>query len=284
MTAFAHHRAEHSWGTLTWELRSVNHRYLDLQFKLPELWRGVEPALREALRQQLARGKVECALRVHSENSADTTLELNEALAQQLIAAAQQLQQRIDGAAALDPLQLLQWPGVLSQSEVDSDAVQSAILAAFSEALAELGATREREGSELRAFIEQRLQQIATITAELRQRMPEIVAAQRHKLQQRLADLQVQLDAERLEAEVALLAQKLDVDEELDRLQTHVAEVKRVLAKGGACGRRLDFLMQELNREANTLSSKAVVSDSTAAAVELKVLIEQMREQIQNLE
>lgn len=284
MTAFAHQRAEFPWGAAAWEIRSVNQRYLDLNFKLPELWRHLEPALRDALRATLSRGKVEVSLRVQMQSTGGESLKINQTLAAEVMAAAVDIQRRLDHPASIDPLAILQWPGVVGETQPDADEVQQALLALFDKALKEQGAGREREGAELKAMIEQRLAQIGEITARLRDAMPQLVQAQRDKLTQRLASLDIKLNDERLEAEVALLAQKIDVAEELDRLDTHVHEVQRILKKGGACGRKLDFLMQELNREANTLSSKAVVADSTQSAVELKVLIEQMREQIQNIE
>lgn len=284
MTAFAHQRHEFDWGTAAWEIRSVNQRYLDIGFKLPELWRALEPPLRDALRQRLSRGKLEVVLRLQLQPQADSQLQVNHALASQLITAAETLQQQLKNSAAIDPLAILKWPGVVGDTQIDTDTIQQALLDLFEQALAELEAGRKREGAELKSLVEQRLTQITAITTQLRALMPQLVQAQRDKLTQRLASLQLQLNDERLEAEVALLAQKIDVAEELDRLDTHVQEVQRILNSGGACGRKLDFLMQELNREANTLSSKAVVADSSQAAVELKVLIEQMREQIQNIE
>ncbi|WP_372862697.1 YicC/YloC family endoribonuclease [Spongiibacter sp.] len=283
MTAFAHRRSEHSWGTAIWELRSVNHRYLELSFKLPENWRQLEPELRERLRDNLQRGKVECSLRL-SLKEQEQQLSLNHELAEQLLNTAHALRADITHAAPINVLEVLRWPGVMQSAEPDGDTISKDLLTAFAEALNDQRDNRRREGAALAQLIEQRLHSIDQIVAELRQRMPEIVAGQRDKLRSRLAELQAELDSDRLEQEMALIAQKADVDEELDRLDTHVKEVRRVLSKGGAAGRRLDFLMQELNREANTLSSKAVVADSTQAAVELKVLIEQMREQIQNIE
>ena len=283
MTAFAHRRSEHPWGTAIWELRSVNHRYLELSFKLPEGWRQLEPELRDRLRSALQRGKVECSLRLSLQGQ-DQQLQLNRPLAQQLLDTAHQLRADIAHAAPIDAMDIMRWPGVMQSAELDGDSVSHDLLAAFADALDDQCAHRQREGDELAALIEQRLRSIGEIVTDLRARMPEIVSGQRDKLRSRLAELQAELDSERLEQEMALIAQKADVDEELDRLDTHVKEVRRVLKKGGAVGRRLDFLMQELNREANTLSSKAVVAESTQAAVELKVLIEQMREQIQNIE
>ena len=285
MTAFARKSTEHAWGTLVWELRSVNHRYLEPSFKLPEAMRALEGKLREQLRKKLARGKVECGLRYQQGSNANQqSLTINQVLLQQLVDAGSQLREQMPDAAALDPLTLLQWPGVIQQADGNSDAMAQDCLADFDEVLSQLLQSREREGAELKQHIFQRLDQIADITGAVREQLPGILQAQRQRLQQRLDELTAELDNDRLEQEMVLLAQKADVDEELDRLDTHLVEVRRVLDKGGACGRRLDFLMQELNREANTLSSKSIVSDTTQAAVELKVLIEQMREQIQNIE
>ncbi len=283
MTAFAHQRSEFPWGNATWELRSVNHRYLELSFKLPESWRHLEPKLRDELRALFQRGKLECSLKLQLQEE-EHTLSLNSELANQIIDSAQSLRDRVDNPAPLNLLELLRWPGVIRPTELDGEAIGKDLMQSFVTATQEQLANRHREGDALAALIQSRLEQISTIVADVRARMPGIIEQQRSKLIQRVAELKVELDNDRLEQEVALIAQKADVDEELDRLDTHVAEVKRVLKKGGACGRRLDFLMQELNREANTLSSKAVVTDNTQAAVELKVLIEQMREQIQNIE
>ncbi|MBD2857434.1 YicC family protein [Spongiibacter sp. KMU-158] len=283
MTAFAHQHTEFSWGSATWELRSVNHRYLELSFKLPDSWRLLEPKLRDALRQQLQRGKVECALRIKLREN-DQELAVNHALVSQLINASRSLETQLSEHNPINVLDLLRWPGVIQATELDSETLSANLMDSFAEALAEHIRGRHREGESLSELINQRLDQISEIVATVRQRMPDIVQQQRDKLLQRIAELKVELDSNRLEQEIALIAQKADIDEELDRLNTHVEEVRRVLKKGGACGRRLDFLMQELNREANTLSSKSVVADNTQAAVELKVLIEQMREQIQNIE
>jgi uncharacterized protein (TIGR00255 family) len=267
-----------------WEIRSVNHRYLEPSFKLPESLRALETQLREKLRKQLSRGKIECGLRIQYQGTDSSKLQINQHLARELISAAESIKQLMDKPAAIDPLEILQWPGVISESEIDSDLIQQQAMALFQTSLEQLIHSREREGSELKQFIEQRLESIETITRAIRIQLPDILAAQKQKLLNRLQELKAELNEDRLEQELVILAQKADVDEELDRLQTHVGEVRRVLAQGQACGRRLDFLMQELNREANTLSSKSIVSDTTQASVELKVLIEQMREQIQNIE
>ncbi|MEE8057172.1 MAG: YicC/YloC family endoribonuclease [Pseudomonadales bacterium] len=285
MTAFARQSSQHDWGSLVWEIRSVNHRYLEHTFKLPESMRQIENNLREKLRTQLSRGKVECSLRLQMQPSGSTShINIDNDLLSQIITAGEAIQKQLQEPSALNPLQLLQWPGVMSEPNANNEIISESILAFFQVSLEQLVESREREGAVLQQFIEQRLDTIADITTAVRQQLPAILQAQRQKLHDRLEELKVELDTDRLEQEMVILAQKADVDEELDRLDAHINEVHRVLNKGGICGRRLDFLMQELNREANTLSSKSIVNDTTQAAVELKVLIEQMREQIQNIE
>ncbi len=283
MTAFAHQHTEFSWGSATWELRSVNHRYLELSFKLPENWRQLEPKLRDPLRKQLQRGKVECALRIKLRDD-DQELTVNHALIKQLITAANSLSNELPQSSPINILELLRWPGAMQATELDSDTLSANLLNSFEQALQEHIRGRQREGESLAQMINQRLDHISDIVTEVRGRMPDIIQQQRDKLSQRIAELQVELDNDRLEQEIALIAQKADIAEELDRLDTHVTEVRRVLKKGGACGRRLDFMMQEFNRESNTLGSKSISTEITQSAVELKVLIEQMREQIQNIE
>ncbi len=285
MTGFARREAKLPWGTLVWEIRSVNHRYLEPNFRLPEDFREIEPALRDAMRKALQRGKVEASLNVHWEQEGESELGVNLAKVAQLTKAANQINQLLgDEAAPVNALEILRWPGVIQKQELDRDALHQAALELFDSALDSLIEHRSREGAELEQLILSRLDSVSAQVVKVRARMPEILAAQRDKLQAKLSALQVELDPERLEQEIVLLAQKADVDEELDRLDTHVIEVKRSLKQTDSLGRRLDFLMQELNREANTLSSKSIVSDTTQAAVELTVLIEQMREQIQNIE
>ncbi|KUJ83934.1 YicC family protein [Microbulbifer flavimaris] len=283
MTAFGRAESPYDTGIATWELRSVNHRYLEPHFRLPEAARSLESQLRERLRKQLARGKLELTLSLKSNPGEETTLQVDEDLARAVVDAAKRVSPGID-TLPLNPLQVLQWPGVIAEPETDTEAQSRAILDAFDAALSQLSENRAREGAELRRFIEQRLDAISEQVASVRALLPQILQAQREKLHSRLEELLGELDAERVEQEIVLLAQKADVDEELDRLDAHVTEARRVLAGGGPIGRRLDFLMQEFNREANTLSSKSVVTDTTQAAVELKVLIEQMREQVQNIE
>ncbi|WP_415889630.1 YicC/YloC family endoribonuclease [Neptuniibacter sp. SY11_33] len=283
MTAFARQEAEHEWGSLSWEIRSVNHRYLEPHLRLPENLKELEGFLREQLRKNLSRGKVECTLRFNPE-AKEQQLVVNPAYAQEVVQAAEQIQGMLKEHQALDPLELLRWPGVLQDTKLDMDLVKKSAKDLFGAALDDLIEGRGREGVELATLINQRLDAISEIVKEVREKMPQILQNQRDNLHQRLAELKVELDEGRVEQEIALLAQKADVDEEMDRLDTHVQEVRRVLKQKGPIGRRLDFLMQELNREANTLSSKSIVASTTQCAVELKVLIEQMREQIQNIE
>ncbi|MDX1369710.1 YicC/YloC family endoribonuclease [Pseudomonas sp.] len=283
MTAFA--RAEQAGpnGTLSWELRSVNHRYLEPHLRLPDAFRDLEGAVREALRNGLSRGKVECTLRF-AEESAGQPLQVDRERAAQLVAAAESVASLIKHPAPLNPLEVLSWPGVLVADAADPQALNKAAMSLFKQALEELKQSRSREGIELAKLLSDRLDSIDGEVAALRELVPQMLAMQRQKILDRSAELQVELDPQRLEQELVILAQKSDVAEELDRLSTHVSEVRRVLKSGGAAGRRLDFLMQELNREANTLGSKAFDTRSTQAAVNLKVLIEQMREQVQNIE
>ena len=283
MTAFARNEQATAHGTLSWELRSVNHRYLEPHLRLPEAFRDLEGAVREALRQGLSRGKVECTLRF-AEESAGKPLQVDADRARQLIAAAEQVAALIQQPAPLNPLEVLAWPGVLVADSADPQALNAAALKLFDQAIGELKAGRAREGAELAKLLNERLDSILDEVAALRELVPQMLAGQRAKIETRFAEMQAELDPQRLEQELVLLAQKSDVAEELDRLSTHVSEVRRVLKAGGAAGRRLDFLMQELNREANTLGSKAFDTRSTQAAVNLKVLIEQMREQVQNIE
>ncbi|KFZ29435.1 hypothetical protein IDAT_03530 [Pseudidiomarina atlantica] len=283
MTGYARleHKAE--WGTITWELRSVNQRFLETFFRMPEQFRGMENMLREKLRKQLQRGKVESNLRVSFNEQTEGGLQLNEELAKSVISSANWIANQ-SVSAQLNPLDVLRWPGVVAQEEADMDAIQNDVAAAFDAAVAEFVSNRQSEGKALERLIEERLEGVSDQVSIVRKRMPEVLEWQRERLLTRLAEARVELDPQRLESEMVMLAQKTDVAEELDRLDTHVVETRKILRKGGACGRRLDFMMQEFNREANTLGSKSISTDITNAAVELKVLIEQMREQIQNIE
>lgn len=283
MTAFARAERASAHGTLSWEVRSVNHRYLEPHLRLPDALRELEGPVRDALRQQLSRGKVECTLRLAEETSRAVP-RVDTAHAAQLIAAAEAVSALIAQPAPINPLEILGWPGVLQTEGADMQALSEEASVLFSQVLAELKAGREREGQELARLIGERLDAMQKEVAALRALVPQMLALQRQKILDRFTELKAELDPQRLEQELVLLAQKSDVAEELDRLSTHVQEVRRVLKAGGAAGRRLDFLMQELNREANTLGSKAFDPRSTQAAVNLKVLIEQMREQVQNIE
>lgn len=283
MTGFARTVAQNQQGILSWEIRSINHRYLEPTIRLPDVFRELEPALRQKLREGLGRGKVDCQLTfqpVEHLNDIDINLEM----ARQYLEACETVSQLMADPAPISPLDVLKWPGVLRQAEADTEALHQAALRGFDDALEELRQHRRREGESLADHIRQRLNAISAITVQVRQLMPQLLEAQRSRLLTRLEELNVQLPPERLEQEVVLLAQKSDVDEEIDRLDTHVSEIFNVLKRNEPVGRRLDFLMQELNREANTLGSKSQSSQTTQLSVELKVLIEQMREQIQNLE
>jgi len=285
MTGFARQEAKHPWGTLIWEVRSVNHRYLEPHFRLPEFIRELEPSLREQMRKSLSRGKVEASFTYQLGNSdGSQELNLNKVLLKQITDAVGQVNKAVDNTAPLNPLELLRWPGMIADHDIDRDEILKAALALFKQALTSLVEHRAREGQELKLLIEQRLDGTTEQVKLVRDILPSILQGQRERLLEKLEALKAEPDQDRLEQEMVYLAQKTDVDEELDRLDTHVTEVRRTLKQKGSVGRRLDFLMQELNREANTLSSKSIVTDTTQAAIELKVLIEQMREQIQNIE
>ena len=282
MTGYARKEFKGDWGTAVWEIRSVNQRYLETYLRLPEQLRGLEPILRERFRKHLERGKVECNLRFESQTNAGQ-LQINEALAEQLIESALWVIDQA-GQGQLNPLDVLRWPGVMAAPEQDMDELNTRLLAGFDEVLTLFIESRQSEGDKLKAVIEQRLEGIEGEVTKVRAFMPQILDWQRQKLIDRLAEAKLELDPTRVEQEIILLAQRIDVAEELDRLGMHIAETRKILKKGGACGRRLDFMMQEFNRESNTLGSKSINAETTQSAVELKVLIEQMREQIQNIE
>lgn len=284
MTAFARKDTETKAGTLTWELRSVNHRYLEPSFRLPDLFRETEPQLREVLRKYLSRGKVDCILKWQPLLTTNEGLPLNETMLIDLNNAAKKVEATFENTMATDVMSVLQWPGVIDSESIDRKQICSQVVVSFEGALKIMLANRLREGEQLAPLFDQRLQSISDIVANVRDMLPDILKRQSELIRQRFEDAQVEPDSVRLEQELVLLAQKSDVAEELDRLDAHVVEVRLVLQKTEPIGRRLDFLMQELNREANTLSSKSIVTDTTKAAVELKVLIEQMREQVQNIE
>lgn len=284
MTAFARCDRTTEWGTLSWELRSVNHRYLEPSLRMPEEIRAVESRLRERLAKSLGRGKVECNLRFQAGGEEKAGLNINTELARQVVDASREIDHLLYNSAAVNAMDILHWPGVLDSGRADWDVLREQSLSLFEEAMAELIGTREREGARLREMILERLDAMSLHVAEVREQIPGILSAQRQKILDRLAELEVKLDEDRLEQEAALLVNRMDVDEEMDRLATHIDEVRRNLDEDKPVGRRLDFLMQEMNREANTLGSKSIAIDTTRASVDLKVLIEQMREQIQNIE
>lgn len=283
MTAFARKEITAEWGTAVWEFRSVNQRYLETFFRLPEQFRSLEPVLRERFRKQIQRGKVECALRFTPNEGAVGKLNLNEELAKQLMQAADWVQSH-GQSSGVNPVDILRWPGVIATEETDMDAIQTDVLAAFDDTLTELIQSRADEGANLKVMIEQRLDGIQEQVKLVSARMPEILEWQKERILTKFEEAKIELEAGRVEQEMIMLAQKVDVAEELDRLESHIGETRNILKKGGAVGRRLDFMMQEFNRESNTLGSKSIHVDITQSAVELKVLIEQMREQIQNIE
>jgi uncharacterized protein (TIGR00255 family) len=284
MTSFAREARSGELGELVWELRSVNHRFLEPYIRLPEEQRSLEPAVRERLAARLQRGKVECGLRYVPAVGAAGALRVNRPFVTQLIAAASEVGRMVGQSSSPQPLELLRWPGVLLEEERDLDAVAAAALELLDRAIETLLANRAREGERLAVLLRERCDRLAESVSRVRARMPQILEGVRRRMADRLAELRAELDPGRLEQEMALIAARLDVDEEMDRLEAHLAEVRDVLRRDEPVGRRLDFLMQELNREANTLGSKSADVETTREAVEMKVLIEQMREQVQNLE
>ncbi len=284
MTAFARQERSSAWGTMIWELRSVNHRYLETAVRLPEALRGLESLVRERIAAALSRGKVECALKLQTAGAALTAITLNQPLVERLLEIAGEVEHMIGPGTGLRLGDVLRWPGVINEAEPDLDEIKLALLGSLDAALAELIATREREGQRTAELLQQRCEAIRLQVRRVRARRPEVQARWRDKLLSRLADISTDADPGRLEQELVLIAQRLDVEEELDRLDAHLDEIQAVFDRAEPVGRRLDFLMQELNREANTLGSKSVSLELTQTSVELKVLIEQMREQIQNIE
>ncbi|MGM0951745.1 MAG: YicC/YloC family endoribonuclease [Pseudomonadota bacterium] len=284
MTAFARQEARGDWGTLTCEIRTVNHRYLEPSFRLPEAFRELENTFREKLRSGLKRGKVDVSMRLQSADGEVQSFEVSDEMVDAINEAANHVNRILDNPAHISALDILRWPGVMSVPEKDYSAAKDAASGLFAETVGELVTVREREGERLRPLFEDRLATMTRLVAEVRERLPALLAAQEKNLRERFEKARVELDEDRLAQEMVMLAQKSDVAEELERLDAHVSEVSETLQSDEAIGRRLDFLMQELNREANTLSSKSIDAAVTRAAVDLKVLIEQMREQVQNLE
>ena len=284
MTAFGRSEVNGDAGHIIWEIRSVNHRYLEVSIRLPEELRMLEASIREHVGQRINRGKVDCTLRYEPAITGNTALTVNNDLVNALLASANEINKTIPDAAPVNALDVLRWPGVINRETPDPEIIGGPLMQQLDKTLDVLLDTRQREGEKLKAIILEKCDAAAVIVADIKNKIPDILTNLREKMLLRAQELQVELDKDRLEQEVLLLAQKYDVAEEMDRLETHIREVSRVLDSKEPVGRRLDFLMQELNREANTLGSKSAHYDCTNASVELKVLIEQMREQIQNIE
>jgi len=284
MTGFASAVHESAQGSLALELKTVNHRYLEFQTRIPEELRPVEAAMREAVAATLTRGKVDCRVTFTPTQAGARSLAPDASAMDALAAATRQVAQRFPEARPLSISEVLHWPGVLADESLSAERMKAEVVALMGRALAELGETRGREGAKLEAVLRERLDGISVLVKEAQPLLPGAIRAFQEKLSSRIAEAAASPSDERIQQEIVLYAARIDVDEELSRLVTHVAEVRRVLDKGGACGKRLDFLCQELNREANTLGSKSVANEMTRIAVELKVLIEQMREQVQNIE
>ncbi len=284
MTGFAVATKELEQGALNLELRSVNHRYLDIQLRLPEELRLLEPALREVIVNGVGRGKVDCRLSFDPSSNAPQALHLNTKLLNQLAELNLEIKETLPGAGSLSAADVMRWPGMFGGGLLSAESLRDTCTALLQKALHELNLTRSREGEKLKDLLLERIEKMEQLVAGVTPRLPEIMATYREKLGGRLKEALINLEDERIRQEFALFAAKIDVDEELTRLSTHLAETRRTLDRGGAVGKRLDFLMQELNREANTLGSKSVDAGVSRVAMELKVLIEQMREQIQNIE
>ncbi|MBT9611994.1 MAG: YicC family protein [Burkholderiales bacterium] len=284
MTGYAALSQELPQGTLNLEIKSVNSRYLDTQFRIVDELRGLEPSLRELIGARLARGKIDCRLGFSAAITAESLSRVNSGLIDQLLSLNQLVQERAPNAAPLSVAEILRWPGVIASEELSKEALKDAVLALLTQALDDLAATRSREGAKLKDILLDRAAQMEGLVARIKPKTATIVANFQEKLRQKIKEAEVGGDDERIRQEIVLFAQKIDVDEELERLTTHLTELKRVLGKGGGVGKRLDFLMQELNREANTLGSKSVDAEMSQASMDMKVLIDQMREQIQNIE
>lgn len=284
MTGFARRERQGDWGTLTCELRTVNHRYLEISLRLPDELKALDSEIRQVIGATLRRGKVDASIYLKSAVGTQRSLELDTSLLDQVVARIEEVRGRISNAAPVSPLDLLRWPGVVREAELDSAPIIAAGLQLAREALNELHETRQREGQRIRDLLLARCMAMRAQTQTVKLRLPEVSQRLRDRIKERIAQLGMTPDTDRLEQELVLYAHKMDVEEELDRLAGHLAEVEAALDSSDPAGRRLDFLMQELNREANTLSSKSQDAETTKAAVDMKVTIEQMREQVQNLE
>ena len=284
MTAFARIESQHDQGAVQWEIRSVNHRYLDVNLRLPEDLRRLDPKIRERIGARLKRGKVDCTLRVLTNPAQAGGLAVDGDLAARIAGAAQSVANLLPNPAPVNPVDILRWPGVVQAPAADSERIERIVLDELDHALSDLAGMREREGARIDAMIRERLDDLEVEVRRVRELLPAVVEAFGARMRARLAELGPALDEGRIEQELTLIAQRMDVAEELDRLEAHVAEIRATIEKPGPAGRRLDFLMQELNREANTLGSKSAAVTTSRASVDLKVLVEQMREQIQNVE
>jgi len=283
MTGFACRTGEQKWGTLTWEIRSVNHRFLEISMRLPENLRQIEMQVRERIQNTIKRGKVECNLKFSSANDINHDLAINKDLLQKLSQNAEIVKNYFP-QSTLNLVDILNWPGVLSAEQIELEQLISHALQLFDVALNDLAVMRKREGDGIKRYIQERLNEIGQHVKVIEKRLPLVREQFSSRIHTRFAELSLEIDQERFEQEMVWLLQKMDVAEEIQRLRSHVTEVERALKGESAIGRRLDFLMQELNREANTLGSKSIDAEMTQAVVELKVLIEQMREQVQNIE
>jgi len=285
MTAFARRQTQQDSGTLICEIRSINHRYLEMSVHSPDALRSFEMAVRDRVRRALKRGKIECTLRLQSGHASAAAMpSINTNFAKELCGASETIASYLNNPAAVSVTDILRFPGVLEAQEVNQDELQKEVLELVDQTLTDLVASREREGSELNQLFLQRMELMGKELGKVRTKLPEVIKEQREKILQRFADVKLELDPSRLEQEMLLFSQKTDVAEEIERAETHINEFRRILKEGGVIGRRLDFLLQELNREANTLGSKSSNPLVTHAAVEMKVLIEQVREQVQNVE
>ena len=284
MTAFARQESSTESYVLVWEMRSVNHRYLEINIRVPDSLRSIENSIRGAIRSNFTRGKIECHLRYQITENSSSSIKIDTQLVSNLLSATEQIKTLSEETSPLGMSEILKWPGVIIDNDSDSLALESDAISLFKKTMEDLKTSRAREGKELGSFIQARSHSVLEIIAKTRELMPQILTRERNQLLEKISKLKIDVDSSRLEAEIVLLTQKADIEEELDRLHTHITEVQRVLTLKESKGRRLDFLMQELNREANTLSSKSIVIETTRSAVDLKVLIEQMREQIQNVE
>lgn len=285
MTAFARSQRQGEWGSLVCEMRSINHRYLEISLHVPEMLRPLEMSIRECIREHIKRGKIECSIRSHvNQTTTGVMFNVNTVLAKELCLAAEQIGTLMREPQKINPMDVMRFPGVMETKESNLEVLEDDVLALIEQTIKELAEARQREGEELNRLFTQRLDLMQVELVKVRTRLPQVMIDQQERLLKRFHDAKIELEPARLEQEMVMYAQKIDVTEEMDRTDTHINEVRRMLKHGGIVGRRFDFLLQELNREANTLGSKSVDPEVTHAAVEMKVLIEQIREQAQNIE